>query len=251
MKRLVIIPAKNEGKSIRKTLEQVKGYDVVVCDGGSKDTTCRIARKMGATVLFGRSGYGKVILNGFRYGLTQGYDQMIVMDCESHTFAEIVPHLDCGADVIAGLRKGEKKPWYRKIITQVGRKMMPQGVTTEIVDISNGFRAYSRRFVEHVLSLEMEEVPSYTFNSILAFNCGGFAVQQFPMSYIGGKSGLTLWELFKAWSYRVSYKIPEKSKAPIEPIEPTLEDVAAYLRMHHGPQFEMFCRRCRKRREDV
>jgi dolichol-phosphate mannosyltransferase len=241
MKRLVIVPAKNEGKSIRKTLEQLRGEDVVVCDGGSKDTTCRIARKMGATVLFGRSGYGKVILNGFRYGLEQGYDQMIVMDCESHTFSEIVPFLDCGADVIAGLRKGEKKPWYRKVITQVGRKMKPEGAKTEIVDISNGFRAYSRRFVERILALkDVENIPSYTFNSIVAFYSDGYDVAQFPMSYIGGKSGLTLWELFRAWTFRATY---EMEKPPLPPVQATVEDIQAFLRRHHGPQFEAFVRR--------
>ncbi len=248
MKRLVIIPCKNEAKSIRATLKQVADEDVLVCDGGSKDTSLRICREMGVNYKRCKSGYGKVILEGMRYAIEMGYEQVVVMDCESHTFSEIEPYLECGADVIAGLRGKEKKPWYRKVITQVGRKMMPNGVKTEIVDISNGFRAYSRRFVEHVLSLPgVDNIPSYTFNSILAFNAGAFVVKQFPMTYIGGKSGLTTWELLKAWTYRVNYKLPEPPKPPEPVIEPTLEEVVAFLRLHHGNAFDSVIKNRRKR----
>jgi glycosyltransferase involved in cell wall biosynthesis len=241
MKRLVIVPAKNEGKSIRKTLEQLVGEDVIVCDGGSKDSTKRIAKRMGIKVLECKSGYGKVILEGMRYGLAEDYEQFVVIDCESHTFSEIVPFLDCGADVIAGQRHDEKKPLHRKIITQVGRKMKPEGAKTEIVDISNGFRAYSRRFVERILAIkDVENIPSYTFNSIVAFYSDGYDVVQFPMSYIGGKSGLTLLELMKAWTFRATY---EMEKPPLPPVYATTEDIQAYLRLMYGPQFDEFVRR--------
>lgn len=242
--RLVIVPAKNEGKSIRKTLEQLVGENVIVCDGGSKDSTLRIVKNMGVNFLKCKSGYGKVILEGMKYGLEKGYDQFVVMDCESHTFSEIVPFLDCGADVIAGRRDSEKKPLYRRIITQVGRKMKPEGAKTEIVDISNGFRAYSRRFVERILKIkDVEKIPSYTFNSIVAFYSDGYDVIQFPMTYIGGKSGLTMWELFKAWTFRATY---EMEKPELPPVQATLEDIQAYIRLQYGPQFDVFVRRRHK-----
>lgn len=243
MKRLVLIPCKNEAKSIRKTLKQVQDEDVLVCDGGSKDTSLRICRELGVDYKRCKSGYGKVILEGMRYALEQGYEQVVVMDCESHTFSEIEPFLDCGADVIAGLRASEKKPWYRKAITKFGRKMMPNGVKTEIVDISNGFRAYSAKFVRYILSLkDMDKIPSYTFNSIVAFYSDGWKVQEFPMTYIGGKSGLTAWELYKAWSFRVSYQM---QRPPVkEPFfEATHQDVVAFLKMHHGNGFVEYVRK--------
>ncbi|OQB68107.1 MAG: Undecaprenyl-phosphate mannosyltransferase [Deltaproteobacteria bacterium ADurb.Bin135] len=247
MKRLVVIPCKNEAKSIRKTLKQLESEDVLVCDGGSKDTSLRICREMGVDYKRCKSGYGKVILEGMKYACEMGYEQVIVMDCESHTFSEIEPFLNSGADVIAGLRASEKKPWYRKVITQVGRKMMPNGVKTEIVDISNGFRAYSIEFVKYILSLkDMDKIPSYTFNSIVAFYSDGWKVQQFPMTYIGGKSGLTPYELFKAWTFRVNYKI-QRPVVIEPPIEPTLEDVVAFLRLHHGNAFDSVIKNRRKR----
>lgn len=247
MKRLVIVPARNEARSIRATLNQLASEDVIVCDGGSKDSTRKIARRMGVEVMLCKSGYGKVILEGMKLGLARGYDQFIVLDCESHTFEEIAPYLDSGADIIAGLRKSEKKPWYRKLITQVGRKMMPQGVKTEIVDISNGFRAYSKRFVEYILNLKgMDRVPSYTFNSIVAFYTNGWKVVQFPMTYIGGKSGLTAWELLKAWAFRVSYKMQTPSPEPEPEVEPNLEDVVAFLKNFHGNSFTGFVKRNHK-----
>jgi glycosyltransferase involved in cell wall biosynthesis len=249
MKTLVIVPTKNEEQSIRWTLEQLKGENVVVCDGGSTDGTTDIANEMGVTVLHCASGYGVVILDGFRYGLENGYDQMIVIDCESHTFTDIVPYLECGADVIAGLRQGEKKPWYRKLITKVGRKMKPHGVKTEIIDISNGFRAYSRKFVEYILSLpKMDEIPSYTFNSILAFYAGEWSVVQFPMSYIGGKSGLNTMELLKAWNFRSGYTM---QKPPLDLAEVTLDDVVSFLKLYYGSSFTNHClKQIAKRRND-
>ncbi len=199
---------------------------------------------MGVTVLECPSGYGKVILEGMKYGLDKGYEQFIVIDCESHTFSEIVPFLDSGADVIAGQRHEEKKPLHRKIITQVGRRMIPHGAKTEIVDISNGFRAYSRRFVERILAIKgVENIPSYTFNSIVAFYSDGWDVVQFPMSYIGGKSGLTPWELWKAWTFRATYQM---EVPPLPPVQATTEDIQAYLRLMYGPQFEEFVRRRHK-----
>lgn len=246
MKRLVIVPSKNEGKSIRSTLKQLEGEDVVVCDGGSTDSTKKIARLLGVPVLNCASGYGKVILEGFKYGLPMGYKQFVVIDCESHTFSEIVPFLESGADVIAGLRHGEKKPWYRKAITQFGRKMIPLGASTDIVDISNGFRAYSREFVEYLMTIEgLDKVPSYTFNSIVAFYSNGWKVEQFPMSYIGGKTGLTIKELLKAWFFRVNYKMQIAEKTPAY-FDPTEADVVAFLKMQFGDEFVNFCNR-RKR----
>lgn len=234
--RLVIIPVKNEEKTIRKTLLQLTDEVVVVVDNGD-DNTASIAKSMGASVIRSRGEkYGDAILTGFNHA---DADQYIVMDSESHTFADIVPHLDCGADVIAGLRTGEKKPLFRKILTRIGRTMKPRDIDIKVVDISNGFRAYSQRFVDHLLSVkQLAEAPSYAFNAAVAFESEDFSVENFPMTYRGGKSGMTFGELWRAWKWRSGY---QKQKPPVEM---THDDVVAFLRLHYGRDtVDDFCRK--------
>lgn len=234
--RLVIVPCKDEQGTIGQTLSQLRGERVLVVDNGS-DGSADIAREMGVEVVRSKGEkYGDAILTG----LEREADQYVVMDCESHTFTDIVPFLDCGADIIAGLRKGEKKPWYRKILTRIGREMKPD-VNIKITDISNGFRAYSRKFRDHLLSRKrLADAPSYAFNAAVAFETEDWSVQEFPMTYIGGKSGMTAKELLKAWDWRSHYVV----ERPVP--EATLEDVVAYLRLQNKHAFDEFIRRRHK-----
>jgi len=56
----IVIPALNEGKNIRSCLRSIKAQDydgkfeIIVCDGFSKDNTAALARKEGARVVFER-----------------------------------------------------------------------------------------------------------------------------------------------------------------------------------------------------
>ena len=56
----IVIPALNEGKNIRRCLRSIKAQDydgrfeIIVCDGYSKDATAAIAKKEGARVVFER-----------------------------------------------------------------------------------------------------------------------------------------------------------------------------------------------------
>ena len=234
--RLVIVPCKDEQDTIRQTLLQLRGERVLVVDNGS-DNSADIAREMGVEVVRSRGEkYGDAILTG----LEREADQYVVMDCESHTFSDIVPFLDCGADIIAGLRKGEKKPWYRKVLTRIGREMKPD-VNIKITDISNGFRAYSRKFRDHLLTRKkLPEAPSYAFNAAVAFETEDWSVQEFPMTYKGGRSGMTASELLKAWNWRSSYEVEKEIP------EATFEDLVAYVRMNNPHAFDAFIRRRHK-----
>lgn len=240
MKRLVILPTLNEEASIAKTIEQINICDVIVCDGGSTDRTLDIVRSLEKPYLNCESGYGKVILEGFKFGLDNGYDQLIVMDCESHTFKEITPYLNGDYDILAGKREEVKKSLFRKIITAYGKRMIPVGGSTKVKDLSNGFRAYSKRFVQKVLSIKgIEEVPSYNFNSIVAFYAEGYKVYNFPMTYVAGKSGLTFKELVKSYNYRLSYNMQYDISEDIG-ITASLDDVVAFLKMHYSDEFVRF-----------
>jgi len=69
MRVSVIIPALNEEKNIRTTLEALKPiapYEVVVADGGSTDRTREICQSLGTTVLSSPRGRGRQMNEGAR-----------------------------------------------------------------------------------------------------------------------------------------------------------------------------------------
>lgn len=72
MKISVVIPAYNEEKYIKKTLESLqkqtlKPYEIIVADNGSTDRTGEIARLMGADVVFEKKkGSGNARKTGFK-----------------------------------------------------------------------------------------------------------------------------------------------------------------------------------------
>ena len=47
----IVIPVLNEAHRIEKILQSLVGYDVIVVDGGSEDSTIRIARQYDVTIL--------------------------------------------------------------------------------------------------------------------------------------------------------------------------------------------------------
>lgn len=53
MKKCVIIPTLNEEMGIAKTIKNIpKGYDIFVIDSYSDDDTVKIAKKLGAKIIY-------------------------------------------------------------------------------------------------------------------------------------------------------------------------------------------------------
>lgn len=63
----VIIPTLNEASKIQKTIEAISetsNIELIVVDGGSQDSTCKIAKELGARVLSGPLGRGPQMNHG-------------------------------------------------------------------------------------------------------------------------------------------------------------------------------------------
>lgn len=209
MKRIVVIPTLNEGRTIVQTLSQLHRETVIVVDGGSTDDTVTKAKAEGSEVLKYRPGYGDQIIAGLKLALARGAEQIVVMDAESHTFAEIEPHLSESFDILAGVRVREEKPLLRKVISGVGRFVARVCIGSPIQDPSNGFRGYSRKAAQSIIDeYEDVEIPAYAFNYAIAMHPrlleGVWRVRHFDMTYNGGQSGLNGKKLWKAalWIWR-------------------------------------------------
>lgn len=87
---LVIIPAHNEERNIRKVFDRLERNktaefaDILVIDDASFDGTGKAAEERGYTLLTNRRrlGYGRTLQQGYRYALAGDYRYVIQMDAD-------------------------------------------------------------------------------------------------------------------------------------------------------------------------
>src|SRR5689334_19623477 len=115
---LVIIPTYNERDNLPRliaTIEPLFSCDFLVVDDNSPDGTGQVADELAINdprvkVLHrtGKLGLGTAYLEGFRFGLREGYDYLFEMDADfSHDPLYLAPMLAearAGADVVTGSR---------------------------------------------------------------------------------------------------------------------------------------------------
>jgi polyprenyl-phospho-N-acetylgalactosaminyl synthase len=113
MKTFVVIAAYNEEASVGGVVRDVKahGYDVVVVDDGSTDSTAREARRATAVVLSSpiNRGQGSALRTGIGYALEAGADVIVTYDADGQFVADeitslIEPLQSGSADVALGSR---------------------------------------------------------------------------------------------------------------------------------------------------
>lgn len=157
LKVMGLVPVLDEEKKIGKVVERVP-TDIVdltlVVDDGSTDASADVARAGGAKVIeLGETiGVGGALRRGFEYGLSEGYDVVVVMAGNNKDFPEEIPLLldemiDNGADLVQGSRWlgsaddfGEMPP-YRKLATRLHPILFNLISPTKLTDTTNGFRA--------------------------------------------------------------------------------------------------------------
>lgn len=164
----VCIPVINEGYKISKQLSKMKFLtglvDMIICDGGSNDSSLdiRVLKKNNIRVLLTKKDKGKLsaqLRMGYSYALNQGYEGIITIDGNGKdgvdTILNIVAKLKEGYDFIQASRfiKGGKA-----INTPISRLLAIKFIHAPIIsliskrkqtDTTNGFRGYSRKYLLH------------------------------------------------------------------------------------------------------
>jgi glycosyltransferase involved in cell wall biosynthesis len=194
-RKLAVVPAYNEAASIGRVVnalrEHAPGYDVVVIDDGSTDSTAEIATRFGAQVLRQpfNLGIGGAVQTGFLYALARGYDYLVQVDGDGqHDPAEIAKleaamTADLSLDMVCGSRfLSEDLHYPAPISRRTGIHLfafLVSGIVGQRVsDPTSGFRLYNRRAIElfandyphdypeveailmlHYHRLNMQEVP--------------------------------------------------------------------------------------------
>jgi glycosyltransferase involved in cell wall biosynthesis len=153
----VVIAAYNEGAVISRVVTEVRraGYQVVVVDDGSPDTTADIARAAGATVIEHpfNLGQGAALQTGIEYAQTQGAAFIVTFDADGqHRVSEIsrltAALVEERADFALGSRflgHAPNLPPLRRLMLRAATLFTRLATGLQVTDTHNGLRAMTRR----------------------------------------------------------------------------------------------------------
>ncbi len=227
---LIVVPTYNERENLPLLLEAVlkvvpTGVEILVVDDGSPDGTGKIAddwaaREPRVHVLHrtGKLGLGTAYVAGFRWGLDQGFEQLIEMDADFSHDPKYLPVMLKALethDVAIGSRYvpgGGTVNWGlgRKILSRGGSLYARTVLGAPIRDFTGGFNGWRRKVIEAV-DVGTLRSDGYSFQIELKYRAfkKGFSWTEFPIIFADrevGKSKMNRRIVFEAlarvWSFR-------------------------------------------------
>lgn len=218
VRALVVIPAFNEAETIVEVARGAARHaDICVVDDASTDGTGDLAAALERVHVVRHTRNTHIaggILDGFRYGLAQGYDACITMDAGmSHNPASIPAFLAHGeADMVLGYRQArENVPLYRRMLSDAANVIMNMALERRLLpwggaglrDCTSGYRLYSRRACELLVNAPLRSRAFDFHIEALAFVYrAGMRVEEVPITYHFTTSSLRwqiVWEALRTW----------------------------------------------------
>jgi glycosyltransferase involved in cell wall biosynthesis len=213
MKCLVLIPAFNEGASVRKLVLRLKralpGFDVLVIDDGSTDDTVRqVPLGTAVVTLPFNLGIGGAMQTGYRYAALHGYDIAVQVDGDGqHRPREVLRLVNelitTGSDLLVGSRFLEETRYKQSITRSVGAWFLRGVVRTlsglPVTDVTSGFRAASRRVIRAFAHWYPEDYPEPEV--ILLLHRAGYKVAELPVQMRHRKAGRSSINLLEGFYY--------------------------------------------------
>jgi dolichol-phosphate mannosyltransferase len=167
-KYCVVIPVINEGEKIRAQLGRMKDIaatiDVIIADGGSSDGSLDEAflRAQNVQSLLIKEDGGKLgaqLRLAYSFALAAGYEGIITVDGNGKDSIETIPEfcrkLEAGYDFVQGSRylpggQAINTPWLRALaVKYLHVPVISRIAGFRFTDTTNGYRAYSRRYLNH------------------------------------------------------------------------------------------------------
>lgn len=159
MNVLIVIPAFNEGQSIKKTITDLKkkcSYDFIVVNDGSSDNTEEICIEnkyplLNLPVNLGLSG---AFTAGMKFAYRNGYDAVLQFDGDGQHLPEYIDNLvsrmaETKADIVIGSRfVKEKKPFSTRMVGSALITFLIKLTTgKKIKDPTSGMRLWNRTMI--------------------------------------------------------------------------------------------------------
>lgn len=182
MKIIIQIPCYNEEKTLPEVFEdlpkQIPGVDHVeylVINDGSTDKTLDVARKLGVHHILDlgtNHGLATAFLRGVAKCLELGANIIVNTDGDNQYRADCIkdlvkPIVEGRLDIVVGARPIKDIAhfsWMKKILQQLGSRVVRQFSGTNIPDVTSGFRAYS---AEAAMRLHVFNRYTYTLETII------------------------------------------------------------------------------------
>jgi dolichol-phosphate mannosyltransferase len=216
---LVVIPAYNEAENIAEVVRRAAAHaPVLVVNDGSKDRTGEIAAAMPNTSVINHERNTHIpgaIRDGFKYALEHGYDYAITMDAGLSHDPDLIRSLveQPDADLLLSYRPNPKNvPIARRALSRAAAHLVNAAIREPrwkiwkagFRDVTSGYRRYSRRAMEAVVSAPMV-CKSFDFHleALAVVNYAGLTIREFPITYVFSNSSLTrrvVAQAFKTWT---------------------------------------------------
>ncbi len=162
----VVIPVYNEEENLillysrlKKTLDSLNSsYEIIFIDDGSRDKSWSILENfrnkdnLVRTFQFNRNyGQHTAILAGFE--LSRG-EVIVTIDADLQNppeeITKLLKEIENGHDVVGGLRKKRKDPFFRKFISKLGNKVLAKITGIHLKDYGCMLRAYRKEVVKRI-----------------------------------------------------------------------------------------------------
>ena len=228
---LVVIPTYNERDNVPRLLPEILESDgrihILIVDDASPDHTAEAVRGLVEQYplrLFLESrprklGLGSAYVNGFKWGLTRGYDFLIEMDGDwSHhpRYLATMIGLSREADFVIGSRY---LPGGGTLNWGAGRKLLSRYATvysnwilgTRFTDITGGFNGWAGRVLEK-LGLDTLRSDGYSFQIELKYKAlrSGYRYLEMPILFDERRTGrskmsvsIALEAAWRVWQFRL------------------------------------------------
>jgi len=184
----IILPAKNEAKSLEKLLANISAQypdaEIIVVNDGSSDNTATIAEAAGARVITHpySMGNGAAIKTGAR--AAKG-EILVFMDADGQHSPEEIPRLiktlDKGFDMVVGARSMSGQASVGRLAANtLYNKLASWMVGQKIHDLTSGFRAVNANKFREFLHL-LPNGFSYPTTITMSFFRAGYSVAYLPI----------------------------------------------------------------------
>lgn len=222
MNHLVVIPTYNEAETIEKIIVQFftlyNNISILIVDDSSPDGTGEIVKNLQQKYknLFlltqnKKSGLAKAYINGFKWGIENGFDLFTSCDADfSHDpihVKEFKKFINEGYDVVCGSRYvtggyTSEKNFFRNLISIGGNIWANLILGTKIKDLLEGYNTYTKYALE-VINLDSIHADGFIFQAEMKYNAlkKNLKIREVPINFIvrsQGTSKMTFGIVFEA-----------------------------------------------------
>ncbi len=211
MRRLVVLPTYNEAANVlplvAAVLTEDASLDVLVVDDGSPDGTGDLVareqtndRRIHLLRRPGKLGLGSAYLAGFRFGLDQGYDCVLTMDCDHSHSPRYLPAILQAMrehDMVIGSRyvpggSIENWPAHRQTLSAFANLYARTLLRLPVNDCTSGYRCYTREVLETVDPFSIR-ASGYSFLEEMVWRVHrcGFRIGEVPIVFVQRNAGVS------------------------------------------------------------